>query len=283
MTAITIPHVWYATQLASLFFSFLTFISSSIVPYKLAYLFVTASLFISLYQSLTREQPKTTPGTVDSASGSANSESTSKSPSSSGNARVANKKHDVVSSIRLMIKPARSHSTTPYALLALAYLLIFSKSKISLIPFDIFAFFHVINYTSSSIIDLLPVNATMQGQIKKCLEYTNTRYNPIGFRIAVWVQLLTFLISVLWTVLNLPLNLVGYGDGHSLLNIATTVCWVFFIEKVQSQNLLMKAAINNVVAIIDGITADPRVPLQLRDLWTRVKHIAKFKDFNHVQ
>lgn len=267
----TLSNVWYGTQLGTLVFTFLSFTSSLRASYVLAYIFIVSSLVISLYQSLTAEQKK-----KSSESASSTSESITNT-SSDPKQQVFN----FISSLKPLIKPAQTHTTTPYILLSLAHLFILPRYIITLIPFGIFAFFHALNFTRTFIISLLPINVNLQTKFKSILETINERYNNKAFKLAVWVQIYTLTSCIFWTVVNLPLNLIGYGDGHTLLNILTVIVWGSFINVIQSQNLLMKSAFNEVVAIVDGIVVDPRAPPQLKEVWTNIKYTIKYKDLNH--
>lgn len=275
----TLSNVWYGTQLGTLFFTFLTLTSSLKASYVLAYIFIVTSLAISLYQALTAEQKKknTEPNSASSTS------STSSSTSIKAAADPKQQAIDFVNSLKPLIKPAQSHPTTPYILLSLAHLFILPRYIITLIPFAIFAFFHALNFTRTFIVSLLPINADLQTKVKSILGTINEKYNNNAFKLAVWVQIYTLASVILWTTLNLPLNLIGYGDGHTLLNILTVAVWSSFINVIQSQNLLMKSAFNEIVATIDGLAVDPRAPPQVKEVWARVKHAIKYKDLNHSE
>lgn len=276
---ITLSNVWYGTQLATLFFSFLTFTTSFYRAYTLSYFFISTSLIISLYQSLTATTKKSDSPLSSSTSTSKESASTTSKPV------VKDTKEQVIefiTSLKPLIKPAKSHSTTPYIFLSLSYLFILPRSALTLFPFVIFSLFHVLNYTRTFVVPKLNINANVQIQIKNVLEFVSTKYSQIGYGWAVQFQLASLLISIIWTLFNFPLNLIGYGDGKNFLNILTVIVWVSFISIVQQQNLLMKSTINKVITLIDGVTSDPRVPIGVRDAWIKGKHIIKYKTLNQT-
>ncbi|ODQ44260.1 hypothetical protein PICMEDRAFT_13797 [Pichia membranifaciens NRRL Y-2026] len=271
MSGLTLSSAWYSSQLATIFFAILAATAAFSAAYPLAYLSITVSLAISLYQALTAEAKSPAPAAV-AGGDTPNAKSDS-----------AADKDTATGSLKKLVGPARKHPTTPYVLLALGHLLVFPRFTLTLLPFVLFAFFHAINYTRTFVLPVLPVSEGLKSRGKSVLEHVNSRYNEAAFRLAVWVQLLCFAIEVLWAVVMTPLNLVGYGDGRLLLNWAAAAGWLVFIGTLQSQNLLMKAAINQVVTNVDGVVSDPRVPQQARDVWARTKHVVRYKDLNHVQ
>lgn len=279
---LTLSNVWYGTQLATLFFSFLTFTTSFKKAYTLAYFFISTSLIISLYQSLVAAQKKAENSTSSSSS-SASVSSSDKATSSTANKANKDIKEqaiEFVKSLIPLIKPAQSHATTPYIFLSLSYLFVIPRSALTLFPFVIFALFHVLNYTRTFVIPRLNINVNYQTQIKNVLEFVSTKYSQVGYSWAVQFQLASLIISIIWALLNFPLNLIGYGDGKTFLNFLTVIVWVVFINRVQSQNLLMKSTINKIVTIVDGISSDPRVPVEVRNAWLKAKHVIKFKTLN---
>ena len=276
---ITLSNVWYGTQLATLFFSFLTFTTSFYRAYTLSYFFISTSLIISLYQSLTATTKKADSPSSSSTSTSKESASTTSKPVVKD---IKEQVIEFITSLKPLIKPAKSHSTTPYIFLSLSYLFILPRSALTLFPFVIFSLFHVLNYTRTFVVPKLNINANVQIQIKNVLEFVSTKYSQIGYGWAVQFQLASLLISIIWTLFNFPLNLIGYGDGENFLNILTVIVWVSFISIVQQQNLLMKSTINKVISLIDGVTSDPRVPIGVRDAWIKGKHIIKYKTLNQT-
>ena len=276
---ITLSNVWYGTQLATLFFSFLTFTTSFYRAYTLSYFFISTSLIISLYQSLTATTKKADSPSSSSTSTSKESASTTSKPVVKD---IKEQVIEFITSLKPLIKPAKSHSTTPYIFLSLSYLFILPRSALTLFPFVIFSLFHVLNYTRTFVVPKLNINANVQIQIKNVLEFISTKYSQIGYGWAVQFQLASLLISIIWTLFNFPLNLIGYGDGENFLNILTVIVWVSFISIVQQQNLLMKSTINKVISLIDGVTSDPRVPIGVRDAWIKGKHIIKYKTLNQT-
>lgn len=276
---ITLSNVWYGTQLATLFFSFLTFTTSFYRAYTLSYFFISTSLIISLYQSLTATTKKADSPSSSSTSTSKESASTTSKPVVKD---IKEQVIEFITSLKPLIKPAKSHSTTPYIFLSLSYLFILPRSALTLFPFVIFSLFHVLNYTRTFVVPKLNINANVQIQIKNVLEFVSTKYSQIGYGWAVQFQLASLLISIIWTLFNFPLNLIGYGDGENFLNILTVIVWVSFISIVQQQNLLMKSTINKVITLIDGVTSDPRVPIGVRDAWIKGKHIIKYKTLNQT-
>lgn len=276
---ITLSNVWYGTQLATLFFSFLTFTTSFYRAYTLSYFFISTSLIISLYQSLTATTKKADSPSSSSTSTSKESASTTSKPVVKD---IKEQVIEFITSLKPLIKPAKSHSTTPYIFLSLSYLFILPRSALTLFPFVIFSLFHVLNYTRTFVVPKLNINANVQIQIKNVLEFVSTKYSQIGYGWAVQFQLASLLISIIWTLFNFPLNLIGYGDGKNFLNILTVIVWVSFISIVQQQNLLMKSTINKVITLIDGVTSDPRVPIGVRDAWIKGKHIIKYKTLNQT-
>jgi hypothetical protein len=277
----TLSNVWYGTQLATLLFSFFTFTSSYRLFYILSYISIIASLVISLYQSLISDQKKQSTSSTSSLNEGAASKSNTDPNISYTNSK--NQIIDFLNSLKPLIKPAQSHSTTPYILLTIAYVLILPRYILTLIPFTIFAFFHALNYTRTFIVPLLPINLNSQTMIKSTLENLNEKYNNKAFKLAVWVQIFIFTTIVIWTIVNLPLNLIGYGDGHILLDLLTVIIWFYFINIIQSQNLLMKSALSDIVTIIDGIVVDPRIPFQIKDAWIRIKYLVKYKNLDHAE
>lgn len=271
--AITLSNVWYGTQLATLFFSFTTFATSFTSTYTLAYCAIVASLTISLYQDLTAAALKKSAGS--SSASAANPEVTAKTPQAQA--------LEFVNSLKPLVGPAKTHPTTPYVLLALSYLIVLPRSAITLIPFDIFAFFHVVNFTKTFVFPRLDVNVSIKNKAISILDVIATRYSELGFASAVQFQLLSLGISLFWALINTPLNLIGYGDGHTMLNYLTAFVWITFVMTVQSQNLLMRAGITKIVTIVDGVVADPRVPVNVKDAWVRTKHIVKNKNLDHAQ
>lgn len=267
---ITLPNVWYASQLGALFFSFLSFTTNFRAVYLLAYISIAISFIISLYQSLTATQKTTESKDADG--------STQKKVPSSEDSKQ--KVIDFVNSLKPLIKPAQTHATTPYILLSLAYIFILPRNTLTLVPYSIFAFFHALNYTRTFVLPRLGLNATIQSRANIIMEYINNRFHTSAFKAAVWSQLFTFSTTVISTLINFPLNLVGYGDGHSLLNFTAVFIWFSFINAVMRDNILMRAAINEIVAIVDDVTLDPRVPVQVRDAWLKAKHIITYKSFD---
>jgi hypothetical protein len=281
--AVTLSNVWYGTQLATIFFSFATFATSYSSSYILAYISIVASLTISLYQSLTASASSSASSSSASSSATNPSGSTSTKKAPPANIPVQAQAVDFVKSLTPLVGPAKSHPTTPYILLAVSYLFVLPRSIITLAPFVIFAFFHVVNYTKTFVLPRMNASPSLKERAISILDIIATQYSDVGFTWAVQFQLLSLCISFLWAVINTPLNLIGHGDGHSLLNYLTVLVWVAFISIVQSQNLLMRSAITRVVTILDGVMADPRVPLGIKDAWVRVKHIVKNKNLNHSQ
>ncbi|TID31329.1 hypothetical protein CANINC_000040 [Pichia inconspicua] len=267
---ITLPNVWYGTQLAALFFSFLSFTTNFKTVYTLAYISIATSFIISLYQSLTATQK---------ANASKNTEESTQNKTTVLD-DPKQKIVEFVNSIKPLIKPAQSHATTPYILLSLACIFILPRSTLTLTPYAIFAFFHALNYTRTFVLPRLGLNANIQSQANIVMEYINTRFHTPAFKAAVWSQLFTFLTTVVSTLINFPLNIVGYGDGHSMLNFTAVFIWLSFISAVMKDNILMRAAINEIVTIVDDVTLDPRIPSQVRGAWLKAKHIITYKSLD---
>lgn len=276
MPKITLSSIWYTSQLATIVFSIHALITSHPATYTLAYLSIVVSLVISLYQALTAEKAKS------KSSSSPTTDSLRPTESSQPKDWKQNSL-DFIGLLQSLIKPAQSHPTTPYVLLAIAYLILLPKFKITLIPFLIFAFFHAINYTRTFILPILPVNESFKIKGKSILESINNKFHEKAFQVAVWIQLFSFSFLSIWAIVTTPLNLIGYGDGHLLINWISVVVWYFFINVLQTQNLLMKAAINEIVTSIDGVAADPRIPQGFKTHWANAKQIIKSKQQDHSQ
>lgn len=268
MMFISLSGVWYSSQLATILLCFITFLTNSSVVYYLTYLLILISLIISLYQSL---------------KSSIKTEENSKSINSDNNNEglsVHNFKDkfiEFINSLKPLIKPAKKHFTTPYIILSISHLIILPKLKISIIPFTIFAIFHSVNYTRTFIISKLPITASFQEKIKLGLEKFNAKYNKDGFKLSVWIQLFTTFYVIVIAIVNLPLNLIGYGSGSNISNIAAVIIYLIFINVMQSENILMKEAINDIIVFADGISADPRVPKEIGQYWNTIKQFCKKK------
>lgn len=261
--------------MGTLVFSFLSLVINIKSAYTLAYYCIASSFVISLYQSLTAEQSKATPKeTAESAKAE-----TPKVVSQDPKQKVI----DFVNSLKPLIKPAQNHATTPYVLLSLAYLFVLPRNRLTLIPYMIFATFHALNYTKTFVLPRLGLNAQLQSNVNMVLQVLNNRFHAPAFKAAVWSQLTTLSFSVFNLLINFPLNLIGYGDGHTITNFISVAVWFSFISTVVKDNLLMKSAINDVVAFADGVTMDPRVPVQVRDAWLKAKHIITYKDLNSTK
>lgn len=270
---ITLPNVWYTSQLGTLFFAFLSLITNIKATYILAYYCVAISFVISLYQSLTTDQKKNDIKNL--------SESTKKPLVTSADARE--RIIEFVNTLKPLTGPAKTHATTPYILLSLAYIFLLPKSTLTLIPYAIFAFFHALNYTRTFVLPRLGLNSNIQSRANMIMELVNNRFHAPAFKAAVWSQLFTFTTTVLVTIVNFPLNLIGYGDGHTILNFSSVLIWFSFISAVMKDNLLMRAAINEVIAIADGVAMDPRVPPQAREAWSKAKQIITYKNVNNTK
>lgn len=288
MSKITLSSVWYSSQLGTIFFSLLTAITSFSAAYPLAYLSITISLAISLYQSLTAEVTTSTTDKNEVGTTTGPSNGTTRPIATDGTTNLSpqstqEKALGFINLLKTLVKPARKHPTTPYVLLSVEHLFFFPRFTLTLFPFVIFAFFHAINYTRTFVLPLLPIGDSLKSKGKSTFEFINSKYNEAAFRLAVWVQLVCFTVVFIWAVVTTPLNIVGFGDGHLFLNWFSVFGWFYFINVLQSQNLLMKSAINQVVTSVDGVVSDPRVPQQLRDCWARTKHFIRYKDLNHAQ
>lgn len=273
MTVITLSSVWYSSQLSTIALSLKALLSSSNTFYILSYLFIILSLVISQYQSLTAEKYRN----------SSLASSTPINSSSNKEKQIKEKILDFIDTLGTLVEPAKSHPTTPYALLAIAHLIIIPKYKITLIPFIIFAFFHAINYTRTFILPILPISDTLKNKFKSTFEFINTKYHEKSFKFAVWIQLISFIMIFVWAIVTTPLNLVGYGDDNLILNWISVYIWYSFINVLQTQNLLMTSAINEIITALDGISADPRVPQNFKDMWIKVRQTIRPKVSNHEE
>ncbi|KAG0674487.1 hypothetical protein C6P40_001926 [Pichia californica] len=277
MTPISLSSFWFSSQLSTIFFSILALITSSNISYLLAYFSIIISLIISLYQALTADKIKKEYNN--------NIDKRLKSSNDSINNKQIDLKSIFLNFFKILltlIEPAKYHPTTPYILLAISYLLICTKFKITLIPYLIFAFFHAINYFKSFILIKLPINNNYKINLKYFCEFINNNYHEPCFKFSVWIQLFSFLNILIWAILTTPFNLLGYyGDNRLIINWLSVYIWYSFIDILQSENLLMKCAINEIVTALDGITADPRLPKNLRENWLKIKNIFRKKDLNH--
>lgn len=273
--AITLSSVWYSSQLSTIVLSLKALLSPSNSFYILAYLFIILSLVISQYQSLIAERYRN--------SSSSSSSTIPTNTYSNKEKHIKEKILDFINTLSTLVEPAKSHPTTPYVLLAIAHLLIVPKYKITLIPYIIFAFFHAINYTRTFVLPILPINEPLKDKFKSLFELINTKYHEKSFRFAVWIQLISFLIIFTWTIVTTPLNLIGYGDNNLVLNWVSLYIWYSFISILETQNLLMKSAINEIITALDGISSDPRIPQNLKDLWIKARQTIRPKVSNHEE
>lgn len=272
--SITLPGLWFSTQLGAFVCSIFSLSSFFSFAYIVAYLFIVLSLILSLYQSLKSQSER------DGQAEASTPESSIASPITIENTQQI---LDFLKSLLPLLKLSQTHPTTPYILLSLSYLLVFPKYLITLVPYTIFSFFHILKYIRTFVVARLPLNENLQEKIKTGIDYITENYNTLGFQMAVWTQLAIFATICLSTLVNIPLNLIGYGDGHTFLDVVCVLVWFSFLNAVQSDNLLMKDAINRIVAIVDGFVMDPSTPPQVKHLWNRTKHIIKYKDLNHAE
>lgn len=267
--AALIEHIWFASQCASLALSSAVLVGVRMrFLYGSAYFAVVVSLAVSLFQASVAQQQQ-----------QQQQQQAKTKPEDS----IPPKEplHDVASYLREAqrlwavakpnVKPFLTNKSMPYFILALFQWLYLKKLVISLVPFAIFAFFHVLSHLSNSVIPSVTFISTPSKQkAKQIIESIKAKFSSKAMIVTIYAEIACFLLytgnALGWFVLKL----VGRGSGF-FVNIAAVVVWYLFLVVRFDESITVKQVVKTIVSSIDGILADPRIPAELSVYWTQAK------------
>lgn len=266
-----VENTWIFFQTASLFLSLYSLLlRSTPLFYGSAYFAIVVSLAISIYQASSLQQKQ-----KDKTTDGAETKIPQREPLTDINSWIqeANRLYAIA---KPQLKPLLSNQSTPYLLLALCQWMFLKKLVISLVPFTIFAFFHVLTHMRNYVIPSLSfISTPTKEKIKSILENANKKLSPVALLMTVYIEILCFFVYLGNAFSWFLLKLIGRGNGF-FVNLLAIIVWFVFLNIRYDESIIVKKVVHNLVSIVDGLAADPRVPPQLSNYWGQTKMTTSF-------
>lgn len=171
---------------------------------------------------------------------------------------------------RPQLRPLLANASTPYLVLAIFQWLVLKRVSLTLVPFAIFAFFHLLAHVKTAVVPRAPLSTPTKENIKQGLETLSARLGQPALVATVYIELACFALYVGNLLSWLLLKLVGRGSGF-VANVLGVAVWFLFLNVRYNESIVVKGVVARVVAVADALAADPRAPPQLAHAWARAK------------
>lgn len=266
-----VENTWIFFQGASLVLSLLCLVRGSTQwIYSGAYFAIVISLGISIYQASLLQQKQKGKDKPIETDASKSTKIPQREPLTDLNSWIQEGTRLYLIA-KPHLKPLLSNQSTPYLILAIFQWLFLKKLVITLVPFAIFAFFHVLSHIRNYVIPSLSFISTLtKEKVKKILEKANNNLSPTALLVAAHIEILCFFVYLGNTFSWFLLKLIGRGSGF-IVNLLAVIVWFVFLNVRYDESFVVKKVVHNLVSIVDGITADPRVPYQISQYWNQIK------------
>ncbi|CDK25833.1 unnamed protein product [Kuraishia capsulata CBS 1993] len=148
-----------------------------------------------------------------------------------------------------------------YVALALAFLTILPSVVFAVVPFMIFAVFHILSYSRSTLFPVFGVPSESKISVFVA-NFVQTHHDK-----SVYIGSTFELITLVWFLLGALLWRKGYWLG--------LLIYAYFIKLRYDKSIITRSVLKSWEVKVDGLVSHPSVPVQVKSTWLQLKQLLK--------